>query len=81
MNDCIVELGAGRDGPPRNPCAWEQCGVQTGEAGGLSLPVGGVSAFQLSFRDNWNAEMEQSESHAHRAPSAIATTATQCSPC
>ena len=81
MNDCIVELGAGRDGPPRPPVPGNSVESKQARQGASALPVGGVSAFQLSFRDNWNAEMEQSESHAHRTPSAIATTATQCVPC
>ena len=35
--------------------------------------MGGISAFELSFGDKWNVEMEQSvaESHAHRTPSAL----------
>ena len=36
--------------------------------------MGGISAFELSFGDKWNVEMEQSvaESHAHHTPSAFA---------
>ena len=38
MNDCIAWPTPGPPsphGPRRAPCAWEQCGVQTGEAGGF----------------------------------------------
>ena len=71
MNDCIAHPTPGPPrlhGPPRAPCAWEQCGVQTGEAGGVcqwGAFLHWSSVWETSGMWRWSSQWQSPTHIAH----------------